>query len=574
MTFDIEINNKPVKVRRGETILEVLNRIGIKVPTLCSMKEFVPTGMCRLCVVELEGQDMLIPSCSFKVEEWMKIKTHSPRVVLARKTIIELLLANHPDDCLYCERNGNCELQQHAEDMHVRERRITGHKTPTLVDKSSVALVHEPSKCILCGRCVRVCNEQVGVFALSFVRRGIDTAVRTTLEKPINSSNCIFCGQCLKICPTAALSDRVNFSEMQVYFHDPRKKIAVTYSPAVAAIIAEYFGFKTSRNVNAVIHSILRKIGFEIVFDSSLATDIMMVEMCGDFIKRLKEKGPFPMFTSSCPAWVKYMEQTHAPYLKNLCTAKSFSQISGVVAKYVIARQKSLLPDDIYLVSILPCTAAKFEASRPQMTTMGISDVDSVITVREFLRMIKMYGIDVERIVAEVEEDISSSASLAGKLVNIVGGTTETFLRTLNHFISGKPFAANNLSVPKMVNKGIREFKVEIGDYTLGVAIVNGLANVPELMQGLSERADLHFVEVMACNNGCMGGGGLPLGWSKESEKRSIKYLLDWAENDTVKWVHHNSMLKDIYERYLNTSMPSEFHEHLHTYFVKRDVFI
>jgi len=230
--------------------------------------------------------------------------------------------------------------------------------------------------------------------------------------------------------------------------------MAVTYSPAVAVAIAEYFGFKSSNNINAVVHTILRKIGFEIVFDTSLATDIMLVEMCGDFINRLRNNGPFPMFTSSCPAWVKYMEQTHGSYLKNLSTAKSFSQISGVVAKYVIARQKSLLPDDIYLVSILPCTAAKFEASRPQMTLMGISDVDTVITIRELIRMIKMYGIDIERIAAEVDDDISSSASMAGKLVNITGGTTETFLKALNHFLTGKPFAAN-FSVPRMINRKI-----------------------------------------------------------------------------------------------------------------------
>jgi NADH-quinone oxidoreductase subunit G/NADP-reducing hydrogenase subunit HndD len=573
MTFEIEINNKLVKVKRGETILEVLNRIGIKVPTLCSMKEFVPTGMCRLCVVELEGRDMLIPSCSFKVEEWMKIKTHSPRVILARKTIIELLLANHPDDCLYCERNGTCELQQHAEDMHVRERRITGQKIATLVDKSSIALIHEPSKCILCGRCIRVCTEQMGVSALSFIHRGVATSVRPALEQPINSSNCIFCGQCLRVCPTAALSDRVNFSEMQVYFHDPHKKMAVTYSPVVAVAIAEHFGFKTAKNINAVLHTILRKIGFEIVFDTSLATDIMLVEMCGDFINRLRNNGPFPMFTSSCPAWVKYMEQTHGSYLKNLSTAKSFSQISGVVAKYVIARQKSLLPDDIYLVSILPCTAAKFEASRPQMTLMGISDVDTVITIRELIRMIKMYGIDIERIVAEVDEDISSSASMAGKLVNITGGTTETFLKALNHFLTGKPFAAN-FSVPRMINKDVREFQVPIGENTFGIAIVNGLSHVPDFMERLSDRNDLHFVEVMACPNGCMGGGGFPLSWSKDSDKRCIKNMIDWAENDAIKWVHHNPMLKDVYENYFNSSMPSNFHERLHTYFVKRDVLI
>jgi NADH-quinone oxidoreductase subunit G/NADP-reducing hydrogenase subunit HndD len=574
MTFEIEINNKTVKVNRGETILEVLNRTGIKVPTLCSMKDFLPTGMCRLCVVELEGKEKLIPSCSFKVEEWMKIKTHSPRVILARKTIIELLLANHPDDCLYCERNGNCELQTFAEDMHVRERRIVGAKNSTCVDKSNIAIIHEPSKCILCGRCIRVCNEKMGVSTFDFSHRGVRTSVTSALEKPINSSSCVFCGQCVMICPTAALSERVNFSEMQVYFHDPSKKMAVFYSPVVAATIAEVFDFKLNRNINSIIQSILKKVGFEIIFDTSTGTDMMIMEMCGDFLNRLKNNGPFPMFTSSCPSWVKFIEQSYPQFIKNLCTAKSYHQLSGILAKHVIAKQKSLLPEDIYLVSIGPCTSRKFEASRPEMTALGISDVDSVITTREFLRMIKMYGIDVNGIVSETDNSPYSSAGITGKTVSITGGTTEIFLKTLS-FLLTRDDSYRTISVPKMINKPYKEFHVTIGDQTLGIAIVNGLGNVKTLLDEIKlGRSDIHFVEVMSCPNGCIGGGGQPMPFYDDSVKKRIKYLLDWIEMEPLNLSEQNLQLKKLYEKYFSIPMPSNYFDRFHTNFIKRDVFI
>ncbi len=574
MYFEIEINHKPVKVRRGETILEVLNRIGIAVPTLCSMKEFVPTGMCRLCVVELEGKEMLIPSCSFKVEEWMKIQTHSPRVILARKTIIELLLANHPDDCLYCERNGNCELQKHAEDMHVRERRIIGNKNKSYIDRSSNAIIHDPDKCILCGRCIRICSEKVGISTWNFTHRGIKTSVQTALNQPINSSNCVFCGQCIMICPTAALSERINFSEMQVYFHAPNKKMAACYSPAIVATLAEKYNLKNNSITNAVINTILRRIGFEIVFDTSFATDMMITEMCGDFLTRLKKNENFPMLSSNCPSWVKYIEQTYPQYIKNLSTVKSPSQLSGIYVKYIIAKQKSLLPDDIHLVSILPCTAAKFEASRPQMTIRGVSDVDTVITIREFLRMIKMYGIDVENVVSEIKETFQSNSSMAGMLVNISGGTTEMFLRSLHYHITGKN-PSHNFIFPKLINKGIKEFDIKIGDYKFSIAIVNGLIHVKELLEKIENRqTDLHFVEVMTCINGCIGGGGYQISRESDAWKKNYKCLQEWAENYPIAYCHENIQLPHIYREYLGSSLPSNYHEWLHTNYIKREVLI
>ncbi len=572
MTFEIEINNKPVKVKKGETILEVLNRIGIKVPTLCSMKNFIPTGMCRMCVVELEGKNMLIPSCSFKVEEWMKIKTHTPRVVLARKTIVELLLANHPDDCLYCERNGNCELQTLAEELHVRERRITGEKDKQQIDKSSIAIIHDPSKCILCGRCIRVCNEKIGVSTFEFSHRGIKTSVETALNKPINSSPCIVCGQCIITCPTAALSERVNFSEFQVQFHDPRKKMVALYSPAIASTLAMEYNLKPTRDINAILQTILRKIGFEIVFDTSMATDIMIMELCGDFIERLKTNGKLPMFTSCCPSWVKYVEQTFPDLIGNLTSSKSYQQLSGVLAKTYLANRLNISPENLFLVSIEPCTSRKYESSRPEMTSMGISEIDSVITTREFFRMIKMYGIDVNSIEPDNQPLQFPFTSQAGKLVNLSGGTTFAFLKTLNMLLTGKELDLNRINIYPS-NKPIKEFKIEIGPYQLGIAIVNGLRNIKPLLGELHEgRNDIHFIEVMTCENGCIAGGGQPIKNMEFEIKNRIKFLNEWINKDEPYEIPHNKHLKELYENYFHAQFPSKYFEKFHTQFFQKDV--
>ncbi|HYW96275.1 MAG TPA: 2Fe-2S iron-sulfur cluster-binding protein, partial [Bacteroidales bacterium] len=273
MVFNIEVNKRIIQARKGETILTALRRNGIQVPTLCNMKDFSPTGACRMCVVEVEGKESLIPSCSYPVEEWMKISTHTPRVLKARKTIVELLLSNHPDDCLYCERNGSCELQEMAEDLNIRERRIPGRKSKFKIDKSGLAIVRDPSKCILCGRCVRVCEEQQAVSTLDFTRRGSDLVIAASFNKPLNFSNCISCGQCVIICPTGALTERLQYAELDQVLYDHRKKVVAQYSPTVAVSVAEEFGLKTGRDINGLINAALRKVGFDHVYETSFGAD-------------------------------------------------------------------------------------------------------------------------------------------------------------------------------------------------------------------------------------------------------------------------------------------------------------
>ncbi len=574
MIFEIEINNKPVKVKRGETIKSVLDRIGINVPTLCSMKDFTPTGMCRMCVVEVEGKNNLIPSCSFKVEEWMKIKTHSPRVIKARKTIVELLLANHPDDCLYCERNGSCELQKLAEDLHVRERRIPWNKTKHKIDKSGVSIVHESAKCILCGRCVRVCKEIAGVSTLDFTNRGINTTVQTAMNKAMNFSNCINCGQCILVCPTAALTERIHFSELETFFHDPAKKMIALYSPSVSITLADEFGIRPGKDMTGIINAVLLKIGFDRVIDSSFGTDVMIVEQAQEFLNRLKNEGPFPMFTSCCQAWVKYIEQFNPELIPNLSTTKSAQQIMGALIKSYYAEKENIPSENIHTVAIMPCTAMKFEAMRPEMTQQGISDIDSVITTRELVRLIRMFGIDVTNIEPEPADKIFTSQGPSGKLANVTGGTAEAALRTFYKFICNKEMTDYKL-LNLRGSKVLKKMKLNIGKHDFGIAIVNGLSNINILFDEMaSGQNHLHYVEVMACPGGCIAGGGQPLFDRENTLKTRTRSIYELDEKEMHQVAHNNEQINELYQNFFNTLLEEKQYSLLHTSYSKRDVLL
>jgi iron-only hydrogenase group A len=574
MIFEIEINNKPVKVKKGDTIKSVLDSIGIKVPTLCSMKDFTPTGMCRMCVVEVEGKSNLIPSCSFKVEEWMKIRTHSPRVIKARKTIVELLLANHPDDCLYCERNGTCELQELAEDLHVRERRVPWNKTKHKIDKSGVSIVHEPDKCILCGRCVRVCKEVVGVSTIDFTNRGIYTSVQTALNKAMNFSSCINCGQCILVCPTAALTERINFSELETFFHDPAKKMVALYSPSVSITLADEFGIRPGKDMSGIINAVLRKIGFDKVIDSSFGTDVMIMEQSREILNRLKNGGPFPMFTSCCQAWVKYAEQFKPEFLPYLSTTKSAHQIMGALIKSYFAEKEKFPFENIHTVAIMPCTAKKFEAMRPEMTQQGISDIDSVITTRELVRLIRMYGIDVANIEPEPADKFLASQSTSGKLADITGGTAEAALRTFYKFICNKEMA-DNKQMSLRGTKAIKKMRLNIGKYDFGTAVVNGMSNINAIFDEMaSGQTNLHYVEVMACPGGCIAGGGQPIFDRENALRTRTKTIYEIDEKELQKATHKSDQLNEFYEKFLNKLPEGKSDALLHTSYSKRDVLL
>ena len=368
MGIELEVNGRSIKAEKGETILSALNRNGMQVPTICSMKDLSPSGACRMCVVEVEGRENLVPSCSYPIEEPMKIMTHSPRVLRARKTNVELLLSNHPDDCLYCERNGSCELQSLSEDLNIRERRIPGKRTPHKIDKSSPAIIRDPSKCILCGRCVRICEEIMHTSSLDFAHRGNDLRISTTLGKPLNNSNCTSCGQCLVACPTGALIEHVQFPELEAHIHAPGKLVVGQYSPAVAVSVGELLGYKPGTDLSGIINAVLRRYGFDKVYETSFGAELMIMEQARIYQDRKKDGQDLPLITSSCPSWIHYAEQYYPELLPLLSPLKSPQQMAGAVIREWLPKAAESVGKEIVSVVISSCTAAKTETRRVEMT--------------------------------------------------------------------------------------------------------------------------------------------------------------------------------------------------------------
>jgi len=574
MIFDIEVNNKTIKAKRGESILQALNRNGIKVPTLCFMEEFTPTGACRMCVVEVEGHVDLIPACSHPVEEWMKIKTHSPRVLSARKTIVELLLANHPDDCLYCVRNGNCELQSFAEELGIRERRFSGKRVKYKIDQASSSIVKDQSKCILCGRCVRVCEEQMTVSALEFIKRGSKMVIGTTFDKPINLSSCINCGQCTVACPTGALYEKDHLAAVYEALHNPQNHVVLQYSPSISVTLAEEYDLKPGKDVNGMLNAILHKMGFHRVFETAFGVDLAISELAAELLDRVKKGNSLPMLSGDCPAWVKYLEQVNPEMLSRLTTCKSPQQMTGSISKSYYAETRQIDPEKIVMVSVMPCTAKKFEAQREEMIQKGIADVDIVITTRELSRMIRLHGINIQQIEPEAADIPMASRSSVAKIAGVVGGETEALVRQLHYLITGKEAEFPKLPEARNV-RGRKDFKVEIGEHVFGFCIVNGLKYAKQVLDEIAAgRDDIHFVEVMACQGGCVNGGGQTVISDKSLIKVRAKALYDIDEKETIKSAYKNSGVQELYRNYLGKPLSEKCMTLLHTTYKERDVLL
>lgn len=570
----IEVNGRPVEAKEGETILTTLRRVGIHVPTLCYMENLLPSGACRLCVVEVEGQRGLVPSCSFPVQEGMKVTTHSPRAVEARKTIVELLLANHPDDCLYCVRNFNCDLQALASELGVHQRRHRGAKSDHKVDMSSPSLVRDPAKCILCGKCVRVCEEIQGVSAIDFVGRGSQSTVGTAFNLGLNVSSCIYCGQCVTVCPTGALTERSY--EADVINALSRKDLypVVQHAPAVSVTIAEEFGLKPGQDVAGLLNAALRRLGFRMVFDTSFSADLTIMEEGSELLHRVQNGGVLPMFTSCSPGWIKFMEEYYPDMLGHLSTCKSPQQMLGAIAKSYYAEKNGIDPASIYSVSLMPCTAKKFEAGRPEMMSHGRPDVDAVLTTREIARLIRRQGIDLKNLEPESPDSPFGERSSAGKLFGASGGVMEAALRSAHFLLTGQPLANPELEEIRG-QKGIKEATVKLGDVEAKVAVVSGLANARKLVEEIrAGRSDLLFIEVMTCPGGCVGGGGQPIGTDSAKVKARMKALYTIDRESVLRESHHNEEVRRLYEEFLGAPLSEKSHHLLHTHYTKRDVLL
>ena len=573
MLFSIEVNNKKIKAEKGETILSALNSNGIKIPTLCRMKDFTPTGACRMCVVEVEGRDRLVTACSQPVEEWMKIHTHSPRVIQARKTIVELLLSNHPDDCLYCERNLNCELQDLSDELNIRERRIRGKKIKPRLDQSSPAIVRELSKCILCGRCVRVCEEVVTANTLDFIKRGRNTHIGTSMDRDFNFSSCIHCGQCLLVCPTGALHEKHNITEIQEYLDKPDILKVIQYSPLVTAGISEELGIKYNRDTDRILNAILRKIGFDMVFTTGTGTDVLITEVTGQLQANIDKQISSPVYISACPAWVKYCEQFLPEYISRLSTVKSPQQITGALIKTLLAAQKKVKPENIYSVSATPCLAMKFEARRDGMMRKGISDVDTVLTVKELSRLIRLYGIDSSNIEAEPADEPFAGRSSSAVLAEVSGGLTEGILRSLHFQVFKKE--ADRQFFRKLRSAGsFREINLSLGESEIKAAVVDGLTGLEKLKSSLESGKNYDLIEVMACPGGCVHGAGLPLSLTRDDLKNRTKMIYQADDTEPINLPCKSPHLINLYDKYLKENKEISNRKIFFTHFEKRNVLL
>jgi len=571
MQFTIEVNNKSIKAEKGETILSALNRNGIMIPTLCRMQEFTPTGACRMCVVEVEGRDRLVTACSAPVEEWMKIQTHSPRVIRARKTIVELLLSNHPDDCLYCERNLDCELQRLSDQLQVRERRIKGSKIRPRRDQSSPAIVRELSKCILCGRCIRVCEEVVTATSIDFIGRGRTTHVGPAMDRDFNFSSCIHCGQCVLVCPTGALHEKHYISEVQDQLSRNDVTRVIQYSPLVPYALAEELGVKYSRDFDRLLNAALRKTGFEKVFLSGAGTDIMIKELADDVMAARKENTEKTSIVSACPGWVKYCEQYSPELLPYLSALKTPQQISGAIIKSVVPVTEER--PRIYAVSVTPCTAMKFEARRDSMTRKGISDIDTVLTVRELARLIVLYGIDITNINPEPADEPMSLRSSAALMAETSGGIAESVIRSIVARTGGKE--PDRQSIRKLRSAGsFREAVFTAGKDNYSVAVVDGLRGFEKLRQMLDAGTVYDLVEVMACPGGCVNGGGMIPAGSKEAVRQRSRFIYQSDEQEAVRDPEQSASVETLYGTVFENCPELKDRQLFHTHFIKREVLL
>ena len=570
--LNLTVNDRAIQANDGDTILTALERVGIHVPTLCHIKDLLPTGACRMCVVEVEGARGLVPACSAPVTEGMRICTDSARAQRARKTIVELLLANHPDDCLYCIRNNSCDLQNLAARYGVRQRRYAGVMDNHKVDLSSPALVRDPAKCVLCGKCVRICEEIQGVSAIDFIGRGSRAKVGTAFDTGLNVSSCVNCGQCISVCPTAALHEQSHNKLVAEALRDPSKTVVVQHAPSISVTIAEEFGLRPGTDAAGAMVTALRMMGFDAVFDTSFTADLTVMEEASELVERVRTGGTLPLLSSCSPGWVKFVETFYPHRIANLSTCKSPQQMLGAIVKTYWAEQRGLDPKNVFSVSVMPCTAKKFEAGRPTMGRDGIADVDAVLTTRELARMIKLYGIDLAGLASGSADNPFGKRSSAGKLFGASGGVAEAALRTAFHLLTGSELPMKSVKELRGL-EGVKELSVDVAGLKVGVAVVSGLGNARALLDQIDAgRDDLHFVEVMTCPGGCINGGGQPLKTDPKALKARMKVLYDIDRDDNLRTAHDNPYIQELYERFLGKPLGHESHRLLHTHYQAREV--
>jgi NADH-quinone oxidoreductase subunit G len=569
---NLYIDNQKVTVPAGTTILKAAEQVHIKIPTLCHLEGLEDFGGCRLCVVALEGEPRLSPACIRTVSEGMKVHTHTKTVQIARQAIIELLLANHAEQCPTCERSQNCELQQLSFDLGVRETHFTTLENKVPLDTSNTAIIRDLNKCIYCGRCVRMCHRVQSVGAIDFMNRGTDIIVATVLNKGLGNVECINCGQCIHVCPVGAIRERSFVGEVWNAIYDKTKHVVVQAAPSIRAALGEELGLPPGTLVTGKMYAALRRLGFDAVFDTNFAADLTIMEEGTELVSRIKTGGVLPMITSCCPGWIKFAEHFYSDQLPNLSTCKSPQQMFGSLVKTYYAQQKQIDPETIVSVSIMPCTAKKFESQRPEMNASGFRDVDYVLTTRELARMIKEAGLDFTKLPDEPADKLMSQYTGAATIFGASGGVMEAALRTAYKLITNTELAELDVRPVSVLNAN-KHATVDVRGTKVKVAIAHGLANARVLLDQIKAGASpYHFIEIMACPGGCVGGGGQPIGY--DMVLRGIRSETLYSEDKalSLRRSHDNPEIQDIYSGFLGEPLSHKSHELLHTTYTSRKI--
>ncbi|MGE5573400.1 MAG: NADH-dependent [FeFe] hydrogenase, group A6 [Bacteroidota bacterium] len=566
----LTVDGRKVEVPRGSTVLDAARAAGIDVPTLCYLKDVNAVGVCRVCVVEIEGAKSLQASCVTPAADGMVVHTSTPAVREARRTVLELIISNHPFECLTCERSGSCELQALADRFGIRTVEYQGARAEFLLDTSSPSIVRDPNKCILCRRCMSVCQKVQTVFALAPNNRGFETMIAPAFGDELMSAVCSLCGQCVLVCPTGALKERDETEDVWRALADPSKHVVVQTAPAVRASIGEECGLPAGSRVTGQLVAALRRLGFDMVFDTDFAADLTIMEEGHEFIERLQTGGKLPLITSCSPGWIKFIEHFYPDLLPHLSTCKSPQQMFGAIAKTYYAERVGIDPKDIFVVSVMPCTAKKFEARRPEMTASGCADVDAVLTTRELGRMIREAGIDFASLAPEAYDPPLGISTGAAAIFGVTGGVMEAALRTVSEVVLDREIE-NIDFVPVRGLDGVKEAEVDLDGTRVRVAVAHGLGNARRLLERV-KNGDAHyqFIEIMACPGGCIGGGGQPIPTDDEIRLKRIAAIYDEDKNMPLRKSHLNPAVQALYAEFLGKPLGDKSHELLHTHYHAR----
>jgi len=566
----LTIDGQKVTVPEGTTILDAARRADINIPTLCFLEGLNNPGSCRVCVVEVKGARNLVASCVSPVGKDMEVTTNSAAVRAARRTTLELILSDHPYECLTCVRNLNCELQALAENMGIRNVRFEGERSKHEPDNSSPSIVRDNEKCIVCRRCVAACEKLQGLKVIAPLERGFDTVIAPPFGVDLMHADCTFCGQCVLACPTGALHEKDDTGRVWEALADPKKHVVVQTAPATRVAVGEALGMAPGSVVTGKMVAALRRLGFDKVFDTDFTADLTILEEGHELLQRLTKGGTLPMITSCSPGWIKYIEHQFPTLLEHLSTCKSPQQMFGALAKTYYAEKAGVDPADIYVVSIMPCTAKKFEAARDEMDSSGHQDVDVVLTTRELGRMIREAGIDFANLPEEDYDAPFGITTGAGVIFGATGGVMEAALRTVYEVVTGKTLENVNLTSVRGM-EGIREASVDLGSVTVKVAVAHTLGNAKKVLEMIAKgEADWHFVEVMSCPGGCLGGGGQPIPTNDEVRKARAAGIYSADERSTIRKSHENPAVQALYKEFLGEPLGHKSHELLHTHYVPR----